>query len=254
MENVTKTHGHLAGGWRGLWAPAYRAPVSVGLVLMFLNVFSGSDMILFYGPMILKQIGFSDNTVSFAATGGLGIVFLVMTIVSLAIIDDVGRRKMALGGLVLMAACLLVMMALSLSPRAGQELVRWGQVASLAVFVGVFALTIGHMGDIIISELYPQDIRGPAASLTHGMEGIFAILFSATFPLLFSLMGLTLTFFSYAVINIVGALYLWWALPETKGKSLEDIGDYWHRRAALRGGARARNGIAAQPSSSEARL
>jgi nitrate/nitrite transporter NarK len=150
-----------------------------------------------------------------------------------------------------MAAALLAMTALTMSSDTDSALVRWGQVAGLAVFVGAFALTLGHLGDIVISELYPQEIRGPANSLTHGMEGIFAIVFSATFPILLALMGLTLTFFSYAVISAAGAVYLWRALPETKGKSLEEIGDYWHQRATG-GGAKTPGGIAASPSSSSA--
>jgi SP family arabinose:H+ symporter-like MFS transporter len=239
-------------GWAGLWTPAYRPAVSVGLVLMFLSVFAGSDMVLFYAPMILKEIGFSDNTVSFAATLGLGAVFLAMTVLSLNYIDGLGRRKMLIGGLTVMAACLLVMTALTLSPEAGGASVRWGQFASLAIFVGAFALTLGHLGDIVVSELYPHEISGPATSLTHGMEGIFAIAFSATFPVLLSLMGLTLTFFSCALISTFGALYLWRALPETKGRSLEEIADYWHRRAARGGGTHASD-LTISPSSGSAK-
>lgn len=240
-------------GWGGLWTPAYRPAVSLGLVLMFLTVFAGSDMVLFYAPMILKEIGFSDNTVSFAATLGLGAVFLVMTVVSLNYIDALGRRKMLIGGLTVMAACLLVMTALTLSPEAGSALVRWCQVASLGVFVGAFALTLGHLGDIVVSELYPREISGPATSLTHGMEGIFAIVFSATFPFLLSLMGLTLTFLSSALISAFGAFYLWRALPETKEKSLEEIADYWHRRAARHGGATSASDLTISPSSGGAK-
>jgi MFS family permease len=223
-------------GWGALWAPAYRPAVSLGLVLMFLTVFAGSDMVLFYAPMILKEIGFSDNTVSFAATLGLGVVFLVMTVLSLDYIDALGRRKMLIGGLTVMAVCLFVMTGLTLSPEVGSAFVRWGQVVSLAFFVGAFALTLGHLGDIVVSELYPREISAPATSLTHGMEGIFAIVFSATFPVLLSLMGLTLTFLSCALISAFGALYLWRFLPETKGRTLEEITDYWHRRAARHNG------------------
>jgi len=236
-------------GWGGLWTPAYRPAVSLGLVLMFLSVFAGSDMVLFYAPMILKEIGFSDNTVSFAATLGLGVVFLVMTVLSLDYIDALGRRNMLIGGLSVMTACLLAMTALTLAPETGSALVRWGQVASLAVFIGAFALTLGHLGDIVVSELYPREISGPATSLTHGMEGIFAIAFSATFPILLSLMGLTLTFLSCAVISAAGALYLWRTLPETKGRSLEEISDYWHRRAARRGSATSASDLTISPPS-----
>lgn len=245
-HNPTSDHD---SGWGGLWVPAYRPAVMLGLVLMFLTVFAGSDMVLFYAPLILKEIGFSDNAVSFAATLGLGVVFLVMTVLSLDYVDALGRRKMLIGGLTVMTACLLVMTALTLSPDAGGALVRWGQVAALAIFIGAFALTLGHLGDIVVSELYPREISGPATSLTHGMEGIFAIVFSAAFPILLSLMGLTLTFFSCAVISTLGGIYLWRTLPETKGRSLEEIGDYWHGRATRHGGPKPDADLTISPSS-----
>jgi SP family arabinose:H+ symporter-like MFS transporter len=223
--------------------------VLLGLVLMFLTVFAGSDMVLFYAPLILKEIGFSDNTVSFAATLGLGTVFLVMTVLSLDYVDALGRRKMLIGGLTVMTICLLGMTGLTLSPDTGSALVRWGQVAALAIFIGAFALTLGHLGDIVVSELYPREISGPGTSLTHGMEGIFAIAFSATFPILLSLMGLTLTFFSCALISAAGGIYLWRALPETKNRSLEEIGDYWHRRAARHDGIGSVADLTISPSS-----
>jgi sugar porter (SP) family MFS transporter len=229
-------HAGTTGGWGQLWSPTYRPAVFVGLAMMFLIVFSGWDMVLFYAPTILKEIGFEDTAVSFAATLGLGLVFLGMTLVSLAIIDSVGRKPMVVTGLFVMAGCLLVMTVLSMLPHVGNAVVRWGQVASLAAFVGTFALTLGQVGEIVVSELYPQSIRGPASSLSHGMRSIFAIVFSVTFPFLLSFMGLTITLLSYAVISVLGALYLWRALPETKGRSLEEIGEYWHHLAARRSG------------------
>jgi sugar porter (SP) family MFS transporter len=232
----TGHHAVAPGGWGRLWSPTYRPAVFVGLAMMFLIVFSGWDMVLFYAPTILKEIGFEDTAVSFAATLGLGLVFLAMTLVSLAIIDSVGRKPMVVTGLFVMAGCLLVMTALSMLPHAGNALVRWGQVASLAVFVGTFALTLGQVGEIVVSELYPQSIRGPASSLSHGMRSLFAIVFSVTFPFLLGHIGLSVTLLSYAVISVLGALYLWRALPETKGRSLEEIGEYWHHRAARRSG------------------
>jgi MFS family permease len=201
--------------------------------ITFLIVFSGWGMVLFYAPTILKEIGFADTTVSFAATLGLGVVFLAMTLISPTIIDRVGRKPLVVVGLLVMAGALSVMTALTKAPHAS-EVVRWGQVAILAVFVAVFALTLGLVGEIVVAELYPQEIRGPASSLSHGMRSVFASVFMLTFPLLLDVPGLTLTLLGYAVISVVGALYLVRALPETKGRRLEAIGDYWSDRALAR--------------------
>lgn len=229
-------HAIARGGWRELWSPTYRSSIFVGLAIMFLIVFSGWDMVLFYAPTLLKEIGFADTAVSFAATLGLGIVFLLMTLVSLAVIDSVGRKPLVVTGLFVMSGCLLIMTVLTALPHADSAVIRWAQVATLAVFVGTFALTLGQVGEIVVSELYPQAIRGPASSLSHGMRSIFAITFTLTFPFLFDALGLTVTLLGYAIISIAGALYLLRALPETRGKSLEEIAAYWHLQAAGRRG------------------
>ena len=231
----TVEHATAPAGWGELWSPVYRPSIYVGLTIMFLIVFSGWDMVLFYAPTILKEIGFEDTAVSFAATLGLGIVFLLMTLVSLAVIDSVGRKPLVVTGLLAMAACLLVMTALTALPHVNSAVIRWAQVAALAIFVGTFALTLGQVGEIVVSELYPQAIRGPASSLSHGMRSIFAITFTLTFPFLLDVMGLATTLLSYAIISIIGALYLWRSLPETKGKSLEEIAAYWQSQAGRPG-------------------
>ncbi len=225
--------GDTGGGRARLWGPAHRPVVIVGLVLMFLSVFSGESMVLFYAPTVLEQIGFANTAVTFAATLGLGVVGLIATLIALAVIDQTGRKPMMITGLIVVAASLLAMAALTTAPQA-IAVVRWGQVACLAVFVAAFWLTLGPTSGIVISEIYPQSIRGRASSLSSSMHGVFAIAFTLTFPLLLHAPGLTITLLCYAVISIVGALYLMRALPETKAKSLEEITEFWNHRARAR--------------------
>ncbi len=216
-------------GWALMWQPTYRPAVMVGLTVVFLMVFSGIDMVVFYAPTLLSEIGFGDRTVTFTTTLGLGVVSLVMTVVSVTIVDRVGRKPLMVTGLLVMAACLIALATLTLMDHASAT-VRWGQIASLAALAGTFALTLGMVGEVVIAELYPQSIRGPASSLAHGMRSMFAIVFTLTFPLLLDGPGLSATVLGYAVISVVGAFYLLRTLPETKGSSLEDIGEYWSRR------------------------
>jgi SP family arabinose:H+ symporter-like MFS transporter len=82
-----------------------------------------------------------------------------------------------------------------------------------------------------MSEIYPQAIRGRATSLSSTMHGVFGIAFTLTFPLFLHGLGLTITLIGYAVIGIVGALYLSRTLPETRAKTLEEITAYWNERA-----------------------
>jgi len=221
-----------AASWRALRADSARAPVTLGLALMFLLVFCGWDMILFYAPTLLLEIGFESTTVSFVATLGLGLVFLVMTIVSLSLIDRVGRRPLMLSGLVIMGLSLALMSLLVSLPGEGGPLLRWGLVALLALFVGVFALTLGQIAEIVVVEIFPQAIRGPGTSLAHGMRSLFAFVFSLAFPFQLKLLGLGPTFASYALVCLAGAAYLSRSLPETRGVSLEQIAALWRARAA----------------------
>jgi sugar porter (SP) family MFS transporter len=231
-------HGDAGGGRARLWVPAHRPVISVGLVVVFLSVFSGESLVLFYAPTILEQIGFANTTVSFAVTLGLGVAGLIATLIALAVIDQTGRRPMMVAGLFMLAASLLAMAALTIAPQAS-AMARWGQVACLAVFIAAFWLTLGPACGIVISEIYPQSIRGRATSLSSTMHGVFAIVFTLTFPLLLEGLGLSITLLGYAVISIVGALYLMRTLPETKGKSLEEITEFWNKRAMARRPAKA---------------
>ena len=230
--------GDLGGGRQRLWGPAHRPAVIVGLALVFVSVFSGESMVLFYAPTVLEEIGFTDTGVSFAATLGLGVVSFIATLIALAVIDRTGRRPLMITGLFVLASSLLVMAVLTAAPQA-DAVVRWGQVACLGVFVAIYGVTMGPTSGIVISEIYPGPIRGRATSLSSTMHGAFAMLFTLTFPLLLDGLGLTITVAGYAVIGIVGAFYLARALPETKAKSLEEITDYWKGRAAPRQPAKA---------------
>jgi sugar porter (SP) family MFS transporter len=217
-------------GWAGMLTKPHRPALMLGLVLMFLIVFCGWDMILFYAPTVLMEIGFEDTAVSFIATLGLSIVFLVMTLVSLSVIDKAGRKPMVVSGLFIMAACLGLMTIFTWMSGTSGDAMRWALVGVLAVFVGVFALTLGQVGEIVVAEIYPQAIRGPATSFSHGMRSLFALAFTLTFPAMLSMLGLHFTFLTYAIIDVIGALYLLRFLPETKDRSLEDIARYWYGR------------------------
>ncbi len=230
-EMNTKSEEAEPRAWAKLAAPLHRPALTLGLVLMFLHVFSGWDMVLFYGPTVLKETGFEDTTVSFVTTLGLGVVFLILTVISLFIVDKIGRRRLAVAGLIAMAGCLSLMAAMTVAPNTMNPATRWALVACLAVFVAAFALTLNTVSDVIISEIYPQAIRGPASSLCHTMRSLFSFIFSFCFPLVLAFLGLSLTFLFFAAFSAVGALYLWRQLPETRGQSLEQIADYWRLRS-----------------------
>jgi MFS family permease len=183
-------------------------------------------------PTVLERIGFTNTAVSFAATLGLGVISLIATLIALTVIDQAGRKRMLIVGLFVLATSLGAMAVLTLMPQSVAT--RWGQVACLAVFVAAFGLTLGPICGIVISEIYPQSIRGRATSLASSMQSVFAIVFTLTFPVLLHALGLAVTLVGYAAVGVLGAFYLMRALPETKGKSLEEIAEFWNRHAKAR--------------------
>ena len=232
MPDLAKHHRPTAGAWAQLTLPANRPVVLIGMAIMFLTVFSGEDMVLFYAPTILKGIGFPDTSVSFAATLGLSVVVLIMTVISLSVVDRFGRKPLVVTGLFVLAASMLVLGILTaVDPFTSSPLVRWGQLASLAIFVGAFALAVGPIAEIVVSEIYPQAIRGPATSLAHGTRSLAAVVFTLCFPIVLHAIGLAFTVIVFAAISTVGALFLLRSLPETKGASLEEIATFWNRHA-----------------------
>jgi SP family galactose:H+ symporter-like MFS transporter len=226
-------HGDTGGSRPRLFGPVHRPAVLVGIAVVFVSVFSGESMVLFYAPTILEEIGFTDTAVSFAATLGLGVVSLIATLIALAVVDRAGRKPLMVTGLLVLAASLLAMAALTLAPHT-MAVVRWGLVACLAVFVAAFWLTVGPTSGIVLSEIFPGSIRGRATSLSSTMHGMFAMAFTLSFPILLDGPGLAVTLVGYAVISIVSALYFTRVLPETKAKSLEEISEFWNHRAAAR--------------------
>ncbi|MFZ4372622.1 MAG: sugar porter family MFS transporter [Mycobacterium sp.] len=218
-------------GWAQLWQPTHRPALLVGLAIEFLFVFSGEVILGFYAPTILTDMGFGGRAVAFAVPLGIGAVGLTLTLITANNIDRTGRKPLMVLGLFAMAVCLVGFAALSISGNT-DVWVRWGQIGCLVGLGAAFSVSVGMVGGIVTSEIYPQSIRGPAASLLGGVGGVIALSSTLTFPLLLENLGLPLILLTYAVIDILGATYLLWALPETKGKSLEELAAYWRRRVA----------------------
>ncbi len=101
--------GDTGGGRARLWAPSYRPVVLVGLMVVFVGVFSGESMVAFYAPTILEQIGFTNTAVAFATTLGLAVISFIATLIALAVVDQHRRKRMMVAGLFVLAASLLTM-------------------------------------------------------------------------------------------------------------------------------------------------
>jgi sugar porter (SP) family MFS transporter len=218
---------HAQASWRELWAPFARNALLVGLGLGIFQQFIGINTVIYYAPTILQFSGFQSATVSILATMGVGAVNVAMTVAAVRLIDRVGRRPLLLGGLIPMALA-LVAIGVAFDLHSGP--VRWIAIVSLIVYVGSFAVSWGWGFWLLNAELYPLEVRGRGTGLVVMVQWAANLAVSLTFLLLIHAIGKPATFWLYAVLCVAAIVFTAFFVPETKGKTLEEIEAFWRSR------------------------
>lgn len=215
------------GGWRELLNASLRRPLIIGIGLAIFQQFTGINTVIYYAPTIFQLAGLHSASAAILATVGVGVVNVLLTIVALRLLDRVGRRPLLLYGLVGMVISLAVLGAAFLFARSS-SIVAWLAVISLAVYVACFAIGLGPVFWLLISEIYPLKIRGRAMSVATMMNWGSNLIVALTFLSLLHSLGRSATFWLYAVIGIVAWFFVYRLVPETKGRTLEQIDTEWH--------------------------
>ncbi|WP_459191723.1 sugar porter family MFS transporter [Halosimplex sp. J119] len=208
-------------GLRDLLAPWLRPALVVGLGLAVFQQITGINAVIYYAPTILESTGFGGVT-SILATVGIGTINVVMTVVAIALVDRVGRRKLLLVGVGGMVATLAVLGTVFYLPGFGGAL---GIVAtiSLMLFVSFFAIGLGPVFWLLISEIYPLSVRGSAMGVVTVANWLANLLVSLLFPVLTDNIGTPTTFWLFGLCSLVGLVFVHRFVPETKGRTLEAI-------------------------------
>ena len=215
--------------WAELLAPEYRPALILGIGLAIFQQITGINTIIYYAPTIFQLAGFNSAAQSILATAGVGVVNVLMTIVSLRLLDRVGRRPLLLTGIAGMIASLA---ALGFVFRAARDSATLGSLAVLSVmiYVGSFAISLGPIFWLLISEIYPLRIRGAAMGIATMSNWSFNLLVALTFLALIDRLGPTYTFWLYSLVSIGSFVFCYALVPETKGRTLEEIEDLLHHR------------------------
>ena len=215
-----------AGGWSDVFAPSIRPALVVGVGLAIFQQVTGINTVIYYAPMIFGYAGVTSASASILATVGVGVVNMVMTVVAFLLVDRVGRRPLLLAGLAGMIAGLGALgLAFRLPDLSGS--LGWIAAASLMVYVGGFAVGLGPVFWLLIAEIYPLQVRGRAMSLATAANWGANLLVAVTFLTLIGLAGRSLTFWLYGLVGISAWLFAWFRVPETRGRSLEEIEAHW---------------------------
>jgi MFS transporter, SP family, galactose:H+ symporter len=211
---------HKRGSWKGLFLHKFRLVLFVGFVLSAFQQITGINIVIFYAPKILQMAGFQSTASALVATLGIGIINVFATALSVRLLDKLGRRSLLLVGLSGMA---LSLGALALALLTTSAFIDKISVISLMAYVAFFAVGIGPVTWVILSEIYPLRIRGKAMSIAIFVNWVCNYLVSLTFPDMAELLGGGGVFLIYACISALSVWFIYRFIPETKGKSLEEI-------------------------------
>jgi sugar porter (SP) family MFS transporter len=226
---LTEIRGGLAqqrGHWSELLSPLLRPAMIVGVGLAIAQQITGINTVIYYAPTIFKFAGLSSASVAILASVGVGVVNLLLTLVAMQLIDRVGRRPLLLASLAGMASSLFALgLAFSLPQLAGS--LGWIAVTGLMVYVGSFAVGLGPVFWLLLSEIYPLRMRGRAMSVATVVNWGANLLVASSFLTLTHLLGKAWTFWSYAAVSVGAWIFAFFLVPETKGRSLEEIEAHW---------------------------
>ena len=226
LSEIQQSAAQQKGHWSELLSPLLRPAMIVGIGLAIAQQITGINTVIYYAPTIFKFAGLSSASVAILASVGVGLVNVVLTVVAMQLIDRVGRRPLLLVSLAGMALSLVVLgLAFSLPQLNG--ILGWIAVGSLMVYVGSFAVGLGPVFWLMLSEIYPLRIRGRAMSVGTAANWGANLIVALTFLTLTKVMGKPATFWLYGVVSVAAWLFAFFLVPETKGRSLEEIEAHW---------------------------
>jgi MFS transporter, SP family, galactose:H+ symporter len=232
-QTLSEVKQHLASEagqkvpWTTLFSKRLRRPLFIGIGIFLIQQFSGINAVIYYAPEIFKMAGFADTDVTILATVGVGVCNVFFTIVSLWLLDRWGRRPILFTGLAGVTVSLALLGWAFYQKEALGDSLRWISVGSTLLFIAFFAISLGPLGWLLISEVYPLQIRGVAMSFGSFYHWFFDFLVSFSFLTLAAKLGAHGVFWLYMCFPLLGFAFAYYLVPETKGKSLEEIENMW---------------------------
>jgi len=222
--------------WGEVLSPSLRRALRVGIGLAVLQQVTGINAIIYYANEIFAEAGFTTAEQQAKATlWAVGVVNVLATLIAVAWVDRFGRRPLLLTGIVGMTVSLAAVgmsfAALGANPDSTTSTTAGGIVTVLAlvVFIASFAFSMGPIVWTLISEIYPNRVRGRAISVATAANWLAAFLVAQFFLSLVDAIGESTTFFLFAALCVVSFVFVWYLVPETKGRSLEEIQERWVR-------------------------
>jgi len=229
--------------WKEIFKPWLRNALIIAAGIMFFQQFVGINTVIYYSPKIFLAAGFEGAEAAIAASVIVGAVNVFFTIVSLFVIDRLGRRKLYFIGVSGIFVALVCMGLGFMLPGAG----KWFLVISMLVYIAFFAISLGPLGWLMVTEVFPTKVRGLGASIGSLSNWGFNTLVVWTFYKMASAIGNAKevvvpqgtdlseacpscvggVFWIFGAVALIGLVWGYFYIPETKGVSLEKIEEHW---------------------------
>lgn len=194
--------------------------IVIGILLSVFQQFVGINVALYYAPRIFESMGAAKDA-SMMQTVIMGLVNVIFTVVAILTVDKWGRKPLLITGSIGMA---IGMFAISF--LASRDIIGIGTLVFIIIYTASFMMSWGPICWVLISEIFPNRIRGQAVAISVAFQWIANYLISSTYPAMMEYSG-ALTYGFYGLMAVLSALFVWKMVPETKGKSLEEMEKIW---------------------------
>lgn len=225
IEEIQQVIQIEGGSFRDLFGKELKPAIIIGVVLAVLSQFSGINAIIYYGPEILNEAGFTLGE-SLGGQVTIGLVNVVFTFIAIATIDKFGRRPLLITGVSGAAISLLIVGFLF---QIGLDSGIWILVFIIS-FIACFAFSFGPVVWVLLSEIFPTKIRGRAMALATFSLWAANVIVGQTVPWLLENIGPSGTFWIFALLCTPAIWITIKKVPETRGKSLEEIERFWYSK------------------------
>ena len=221
MRRAAASHEEVR--FRELFSGPFRRPLLLAVILMACSQFCGINAIMYYSTKIFAAAGGSANA-AFTSSVWVGLINLAFTFVAIGFVDRAGRRALLLIGTAVQVVALVLVGWMFHTGQSGLPL-----LLCIIGFIAAFAMALGPVGWLFCSEIFPNKIRGRAMSLAALTVWVSCYLVAQTFPMLNDnpAIGPAKTFWAYAAVSLFAFGFVLALIPETKGRTLEQIEKLW---------------------------
>lgn len=227
LEKDIQQESKQTSEWKEVFKPWLRAPLIITVGIFFFQQFSGVNTIIYYSPIIFKMAGIVSNTGSILPAIIIGAVNVCACFLSILLLDKVGRRKLYMIGISGMIPSLALLGAcFYFKEQLGASLPVFA-VLSIVCYIIFIAISLAPLGWLLISEVFPLNVRGVGMSIGSLSHWGFNAIIAFTFLKLVNSVGVDMTFWVYSLICLAGLFWGYHYIPETRGRSLEEIEQHW---------------------------